>query len=242
MNSIDLKQVTILKGRLANLESSRETSDFLFSNVDRQAIGITAVAAALAGSGGAVGLASMADVKEEATRVSFDLGDKKVSGWLMWSPFVDGDEVQVVAEKSNDGSYVAFAVLRPADRTIALYPHCSRGRIAHARNSFFLFLKTYAAVFVTFLLLMLLIEVFEGDFNWRDFALMIGVGAIGAVAIYGWISYRISKRFMPFVYMAEAVFESLGWKDAKRVDLPARSRAERKSSDTPGLGKLYFRY
>ncbi|WWL68376.1 putative type VI secretion system effector [Burkholderia pseudomallei] len=72
-------------------------------------------------------MASLAGVKEEADRVQFEIDGKKITGWLMWFPFQDGDEVEVVAEPLRDGTYRTFAVLRPSDRTISLYPHCSRG-------------------------------------------------------------------------------------------------------------------
>ncbi|WP_277424923.1 putative type VI secretion system effector [Burkholderia oklahomensis] len=94
------------------------------------------MAAGLAGSGGAIGLVSLTGTREEADKVQFDIDGKKMAGWLMWSPFKDGDEVEVVAEPLRDGTYQAFAVLKPDDKTIALYPHCSRGRIAHYKNDF----------------------------------------------------------------------------------------------------------
>lgn len=132
---MDNGRAVILRGVVSNFSKERATGDFLLSDADRSAAGLTAVAAALAGSGGAVGLASLAGIKEEADKVQFELNGKKITGWLMWSPFKNGDEVEVVAELLRDGTYRSFAVLKPEDRTIALYPHCSRGRIAHYKNS-----------------------------------------------------------------------------------------------------------
>ncbi|WP_428949112.1 putative type VI secretion system effector [Xanthomonas oryzae pv. oryzicola] len=242
MNEIDLSQVVMLRGRIAKLHVERETGDFLFSDVDRQAIGLTAVGAALVGSGGAVGLASMADVKEEATKIRFEIDENFVSGWLMWSPFNEGDEVQVVAEKARDGTFFAFAVLRLSDRTIALYPHCSRGRMAHLKNSISWFFKIYGVVVFLYAIMIFSILLYQGDLDVRFILFGIVMPALAGILVYGVIAMRMSLRFKPFVQLAEAIFTALGWKDVKNIDLPARSRAERKASGTPGLGKLYFRY
>ncbi|WP_231754035.1 putative type VI secretion system effector [Burkholderia sp. MSMB2041] len=119
------------------------------SDLERSAAGLTAVASALAGSGGAVGLASLAGTKEEADKVQFEIDGKQVAGWLMWSPFQNGDEVEVVAEPLRDGMYRAFAILRPSDRTIALYPHCSRGRWAFFKNAVKLFMLFFIFIVIT---------------------------------------------------------------------------------------------
>ncbi|WP_318826172.1 putative type VI secretion system effector [Burkholderia thailandensis] len=93
-------------------------------------------------------MASLAGTKEEADKVQFEINGKQVTGWLMWFPFQDGDEVEVVAEPLRNGTYRTFAVLRPSDRTISLYPHCSRGRWAFFGNAvkvFALFLLSWCA-------------------------------------------------------------------------------------------------
>lgn len=92
---MDNSRVVVLRGTVSNFSKERATGDFLLSDADRSTAGLTAVAAALAGSGGAIGLASLAGTKEEADKVAFELDGKKVMGWLMWSPFKNGDEVEV---------------------------------------------------------------------------------------------------------------------------------------------------
>ncbi|WP_242628930.1 putative type VI secretion system effector [Xanthomonas oryzae] len=243
MNDIDLSKSEVLTGRLENYHVERATADFLLREEDRQAVGLTAIGAALAGSGGAVGLASMADIKEEATKVTFEMGGRKFSGWLMWSPFKQGDEVSVVAEKLGNGEYNALAILRPVDRTIALYPHCSRGGRAHFRKAASISLKFYLFIYVVGN------AIFYGDYfingakyDWKAFLVFSLGSGCGAFLILGVIAWNVSRKFIPFTRMAEAIFTVLGWKDVKNIDLPARSRAERKASGTPGLGKLYFRY
>ncbi|KGR97633.1 MULTISPECIES: putative type VI secretion system effector [Burkholderia] len=239
---MDNGRAVILRGVVSNFSKERATGDFLLSDADRSAAGLTAVAAALAGSGGAVGLASLAGIKEEADKVQFELNGKKITGWLMWSPFKNGDEVEVVAELLRDGTYRSFAVLKPEDRTIALYPHCSRGRIAHYKNSLKWFFMAFAFIFLGSCGVMAGIFLVNHDDDWRSFVGLMGGGGLISLVIYAIIAYRISRKFMPFVVMAEGIFQSLGWRDVKSVDLPARSKAARKAERRPGLGTLYFRY
>ncbi|WP_226377126.1 MULTISPECIES: putative type VI secretion system effector [Burkholderia] len=146
---MDTSRAVVLRGVLENFHKERATGDFLLSDLERSAAGLTAVASALAGSGGAVGLASLAGTKEEADKVQFEIDGKQVAGWLMWSPFQNGDEVEVVAEPLRDGMYRAFAILRPSDRTIALYPHCSRGRWAFFKNAVKLFMLFFIFIVIT---------------------------------------------------------------------------------------------
>ncbi len=55
--------------------------------------------------------------------------------------------------------------------------------------------------------------------------------------MYATIAFSISRKFMPFVGMAENIFQILGWHDVKRIDLPAKSKSARKA-----VGTLYFKY
>jgi hypothetical protein len=63
-----------------------------------------------------------------------------------------------------------------------------------------------------------------------------------AAAITGIIAYRITKKFMGFVRLAEEIFEGFGWSDVKNVDLPAYTKKGKKPGEPAALGVLYFRY
>lgn len=71
---------------------------------------------------------------------------------------------------------------------------------------------------------------------------LIFMASAGSFIIYGLIAINISRKFMPFIYMAEGIFEVLGWERVERIDLPKKSRAARRTEGMPGLGKLYFKY
>ncbi|KGD15763.1 serine-type carboxypeptidase family protein [Burkholderia pseudomallei] len=80
------------------------------------------------------------------------------------------------------------------------------------------------------------------DGDWKGFAELMGGGGLIGFVFYAVIAFNISRKFMPFVKMAEGIFQALGWRDVKKVDLPARSRAAKKEGNKPGFGKLYFKY
>ncbi|QBH02127.1 hypothetical protein EYC56_21260 [Xanthomonas oryzae] len=238
---MDTDQAVVLRGKIVNYHEQRATGDFLITSEDRQRMGLTAVGAALAGSGGAVGLASLSDIKEEATKVEFEVEGRQVSGWLMWSPFKDGDEVEVVAEKSLGSNYHAFAVLRPSDRIIALYPHCCRGLKAHVKKSKKLFIKSFSVVMSVFSMLVAIVMLSKGNFSWDGYAFAIMAGLF-SLPIYGLIAYRMSRRYFPFAKMSEAIFSVLGWPHPADIDLEIMSKEYKGSVNKPGFGVIYFKY
>jgi len=235
----------LLRGRIRNLHEKRCRRDFVFASSDRTNMGTTAIAAGLAGLGGvAAGLGNMAmDTSEEADLLEFELDGKPVKTWVWVSVFKEGDEVEVVAEPDGDG-WLGYAIRRISDRIIALHPHCSRGRYAHYRASFSWFLKIFGCILVAAYLILAAISYFSGD-SLADFgALALGVvpGMLLSAAIFGVISYRISRKYFGFVCLAEGIFQAFGWKNVKNIDLPALTKKTKKPSDPGALGVLYFRY
>ncbi|WP_434031761.1 putative type VI secretion system effector [[Pseudomonas] boreopolis] len=115
-----------------------------------------ALAAAMGLSGMAAGMAAMSveEMSEPVTKASFDLDGKHVDA-LLWNwPFKEGDEIQVVAEPTNDGRYTGFAVLDPKERIIVLYPHVSAGSKVHWKSvSKISLLSGGIGVFITLIIL-----------------------------------------------------------------------------------------
>ena len=112
---------------------------------------MVSVALAAAGMGGqAIATASNAgSLQEEADHVEFDLDGKKVRGWLWRSPFKEGDIVDAAVVWQGE-YFELVALANPADRTIALYPHCVRGRRAFYTLVFrwwLIFAGIYPAIF-----------------------------------------------------------------------------------------------
>ncbi|WP_043229694.1 putative type VI secretion system effector, partial [Burkholderia glumae] len=105
----------------------------------------------------------------------------------------------------------------------ALHPHCSRGRYAHYKASVSWFLKIFGSLLLVVWTMQAIVAYFK-SFPAKDaigFALLVfAAGLVGAL-IYGVIAFRISRRFMGFVHLAEGIFEIFGWPDVKNIDLPA---------------------
>lgn len=233
----------LLRGRITNLRKTRRSQDFFFTDSDRKKMGATAIAAGLAGLGGiAVGLSGMAmDTTEEADLLEFDLDGKPIKAWVRQSVFGEGDEVEVVAEQWGD-TWQGYGIRRISDKLVALHPHCSRGRDAHYKASLRLWLKVCLPLLLFMYLLTGAIAFFDSVDNWTGIVQMWAVGGLGIVTILGAIAYRMSRKFMGFVSLAEGIFQGFGWKDVKDIDLPAITKKSKTSGEPGALGILYFRY
>ncbi|KWC79298.1 hypothetical protein WL56_22405 [Burkholderia cepacia] len=236
-------QMQLLRGRIGNLRKSRCSQDFFFTDADRAKMGTTAIAAGMVGLGGvAVGLSGMAmDTTEEADLIEFELDGKPVNAWVWWSVFSEGDEVEVVAERWGE-TWQAFGVRRLSDKIVALHPHCSRGRFAHYRASFKWGGVFFAAAMITAYFIIACFAVFKGGVPIENLIITCALGTLVSALGYGFITYRVSRKMMGFVRLAEGIFEGFGWKDVKNIDLPAITKKGKKPGDPGALGVLYFRY
>jgi hypothetical protein len=126
---------------------------------------------------------------------------------------------------------------------IALHPHCSRGRRAHFRASvrYWLYISL-PIVLIVFVPALLTFRLGEPQVPWDGVFVGCGGGSVLSLAVFGLIALSVSWKFMPFVRMAESIFSALGWQDVQNIDLPARSKKQRRPGDRPGMGTLYFRY
>jgi len=233
----------LLRGRITALRKTRRDQEFFFTDADQGKIGATAIAVDLAGMGGiAVGLSGMAmDTTEEEDLLEFDLDGKPVKAWVWQSVFDEGDEVEVVAEQW-DAHWQAYGIRRLRDKIVALHPHCSRGRNAHYRAALKLWLKVCMPLLLFMYILTGTIAVFESPVSWAGIIQMWIVGGSGLMAILGVIAFRMSRKFMGFVSLAESIFEGFGWTNVKDIDLPAITRKGKAPGEPGALGAFYFRY
>lgn len=233
-----------LSGEISEYSVRRESASFVFTESDQTKLGVVAVAAALAGMGGqAISTASNTTaLEEESDYVEFTLDDKLVKGWLWRSPFKNGDHIDIAAEWQQD-HYEIFGACRPSDKTIALYPHCSRARISHFKNSF----KWWAIFTLIFEAIFILSYATDG---WDEFLkfwsksleenliwVPLGMAVAFAIAIFS-----MSKRWLPFVNLSEKIFKILNLPNASSLDLVKTSKKQRTIHDAPEFGSMYFRY
>ena len=228
-----------ISGEIKNYVSKRDEASFVLTKKDKTGMGMVSVALAAAGMGGqAIATASnAASLQEEADYVEFDLGGKKLKGWLWRSPFKEGDVVDAVVVWQGD-YFELVALANPVDRTIALYPHCVRGRRAFYMLVFrwwFIFAGIFspAATFLSFSFGRLPRHIFQ-----LPFWLVWG----GLIASATFVIFMLMLQWTPFGKAAQRVFSVLGLNDPSGVDLKKTTKARRKQGDPPEMGAFFFRY
>ncbi|MBW0447974.1 hypothetical protein EN871_10175 [bacterium M00.F.Ca.ET.228.01.1.1] len=240
-NESTLKTV-LLRGTIVNLQRSRRTHDFVLTQFQQEAVGATAVGAAAMGlSATGIGLVNMAsNADEEADWVEFELDGMQLQGWLWLMPMRNGDTVEVVAEKVGESRYVAYSVKRDGDDIVSVYPHATAGRKQHYRSM----AKIMIWAFVLINAIGVLAMHRPGDFgqNFPSFAAFMGVAMSATLVVFAIIFYRVTRKMMGFVRLAEAIFATYGWPDVENINLRKTSREHRGSNALSNYGRYYFRY
>ncbi|WP_346428406.1 putative type VI secretion system effector [Burkholderia sp. Nafp2/4-1b] len=174
-----LSPTQLLRGHIRNLRSTRQSQEFLFTDAERTSMGVTAVAAGLAGLGGvAVGLAASADdTAEDPDLLEFELDGKSIRAWVWVSVFKEGDEVEIVAEQFGQ-IWHAFGIRRVRDRIVALHPHCSRGRYAHYKATARWWILIYSLLMLVMILLGVVMSFFDPVDDWLGIFYMYAGGGL----------------------------------------------------------------
>ena len=230
-----------LTGTITHYRCTRAEASFVFTDSDRTALGVVAIAAGIVGlSGQAIATAANSTAtEEEADYVEFELDGKPVKGWVWRSPFKESDRVEAVAEWRDD-HYEAAGIARPDDRTIALYPHCSRSMSRHIGNAikWWFIGVTLLGIFS----LLVAIPTFGLEDFWRTVTDIVVWVVIAFYVFFGLMTISLARKWMPFVRLAQKVFATLGWPNPGNIDLVKTSKAQRKPGDPGEYGTFYFRY
>ncbi|MCD5361675.1 putative type VI secretion system effector [Chromobacterium aquaticum] len=236
-------ELSKISGKISHYKKSREMANFFFTDRDRNIMGLAAIAGALAGAAGIAASTARdtANLREEADYVEMKVNGQLAKGWVWFSPFQAGDEVEVIGTQRDD-YFEIVAILRPKDRIIALYPHCSRGKNAHIKNiikwwalsvSFMLFLLFPAFIFIVNIFTSYdLIKLFF-DFDYICTCIFF-------YTLFGLYSFVTGKRFMMFVNAATQVFKTMELSDPDNIDLPKKTKC--KPGDPGAFGVMYFNY
>lgn len=237
-------ELSLRSGVIQNYRVTRGTARFVFGDSDQNKFSAIAIAAGVAGLGGqAVAMASSASsTEEDADYLEFDLNGYPAKGWVWRSPFSEGDEVEVVGE-DRDGRLEVVAVARKSDRVVALYPHCSRGKAAHAKNA----VKWWIVGSIAFNLVLLIGAVATmGDGGWSAFLTdleeVVSWAVLASTLFFAVMTFSLARKWMPFVRTAEKVFRALGWTSPGSVDLVRSSKTRRQAEDPAEVGTFYFKY
>lgn len=239
-----------LTGTIENLQSKRLQANFVFVESTKSVMGVTALAAGLAGlSGQAIALAQNAEsLEEEADYLEFTLNGQPVKGWVWRNPFKNGNTVEVAVEWIND-HFEAYAIARPTDRIIALYPHCSRGRVTHVKNAVKWWLIAVSECLLLGMAMMFIVGLLQDDMTVQDVLhfIFIQVGwfvAAGISLTFGLFAIVQATKWMKFVKIAERSFTALGLENPKEIDLVKRTKESFKTSPNRDryLSVCYFKY
>ena len=228
-----------LSGTIRGLKVTRDEASFVFIQSDQTKLGVVAIAAALAGqSGQAIATAANASsVEDLADYVEFELDGQPIKGWVWRNPFKEGDQVEVAAEQQGN-HFEAFGITRPQDKTIALYPHCSRGRTTHVKNAVKWWLIGGGGV-MAFICTPLLL--YAGGV-----AQLLSLGTLITyllmMAFFALVTYSMTRQWMPFVRLTEKVCRALEIPKPSNVDLVKSSKTQHTDKDAVELGVFYFRY
>lgn len=234
-----------LKGVITGYRSSRESANFVFTETDQTRFGVIAIAASLAGlSGQATSVVSNATaMEEEADHVSFHMDGATISGWLWRSPFKEGDFLEVAVQRRAD-HYELLGAVRPGDRTIALYPHCSRSRKTHILNAVKWWI--FACLFLQLGLLAVsstlesaTILQFWSDILAEEAVIWFLAGVHGFIGI---AIFSMARKWLPFAKVAETVFRALQLSNPGGIDLVKSSKGKLRHDDSYEFGVMYFRY
>jgi hypothetical protein len=235
--------IVLLRGMISKLERARRNHDFILTEVQHHHIGVTAIAASAMGMGAAgMGLINMAgNSDEEAEWVEFELDGKQIQGWLWMMPMGNGDNIEVVAEHIGHDRYVAYAVKRDRDGLLAVYPHATAGRKVHYRKSVKIWL--WCSIFAYFIpLLFIVMQLGLSILLNTSMQLCLIIGFAFCMLISGFIAFKVSRKLMVFVRIAETIFETFGWSDIENLDLRQTSKDNPEENKLASFGNLYFRY
>jgi hypothetical protein len=215
----------VIGGVVSDLQIQQNEEDFLFSSGDKAAGGISAAGLALAGlSGAATGAALNSDTTAE--RVDFfacKVGDHLVRGKFGQVSFSNGDTVDV-AGLQQCSYFDAYAITRPSDRMIWMYPHCGKGTTAYRR---FCALWIPAVGFGVLGCLALLFNCFVADesASFEFLILLISANGLICSVIFGFVA----ARFYRFARLSNRIFIALGFDNPTKVDLHKRLRESGKT-------------
>jgi hypothetical protein len=245
MTRVESKKFDLIRGTLTEL-SINDAEVNLVSDVQSTSAGGIAVGLATAGLAGAATNALLAEAgaRDNVQTFSATVAGERIVGCVSKVSFRDGDEVECAIDRQPDGTLVAYAIRRPTDRTVWMFPHCSRGRRKH-----WLYALKMAAIVSFAITGSLWVWLLAG----LDFALdhphlyfPATIYLIMGLLLGTHLSLNTARRWMPFVTVAESVFAAFGYRNASAVDLGADDKLYWKRNPDEQEQRLYhpwvFRY
>ena len=142
------------------------------------------------------------------------IGNLEVRGIFCRAFFRNGDQVEVVVEPCEEDGYLAYALRRPIDHRLWLYPWAMKGSKANSKDA----LKS-VGLFILSIYLCNLVLIIVASNNLDDF--VFGVSIITPLYIlFFLIGYFWYKKLLGGGSKeADKIFATLGYPDPKTVDM-----------------------
>ena len=241
------KKLEVLRGRLTDLYVEDGQEDFVSTQGTNFQTAGAAIGLAAAGLAGAATNA-LFSAGGGADRVKYFTGlldGKRIAGQFSKIWFSDGDHLECAVESQPDGSYTAYAVRRPSDQTLWMFPHCSRGRKKHWRYA--RRMSAILSFLMTIFLLLCLTPVLGIALFADDAARFLStIFVVIGVLMGTYFSLNTARRWRLFVEIAESIFEAYGYPDPSQVDMPEQNKLYWKkfpiSPEPREHGAWVFRY
>jgi hypothetical protein len=234
--------LVMLTGKIDNLEASNAAAKFEISDEAEIRLPPPQPPPPSRDENGGDGIPGMAQFSnpydaEFAVFVQFTIDELPVAGWLASWPFREGDTVQIAAQW-QDSYFQIYAVTRPRDRIIGLYPGCARGSaaiIVKAVKDWMLWAVLLpSAIVFGFMVYNHGASVLNDSHPYAICAWIAGL-ALAPFALH--VRHR-----MPHCRLAEKTFRALGWRHVSFVDLVRSAKALKTKKDPTDYGHGYYRH
>lgn len=144
------------------------------------------------------------------------LGNLTVQGIFCRAFFRNGDQVEVVVEPLEDGSYYAYALRRPIDHRLWLYPWSMKGTKANNKEA----LK-YTGTFtlIIFIIGIILVTIISDDLTF--FFLMISISLVTNISFFLFFFLIYKNMLGSGSKEADKIFATLGYPKPETVNMEA---------------------
>jgi hypothetical protein len=235
MTNHENKRLELLVGSLSDLCVENKEENFVSADSASMAARGAAAGLGIAGlaGGAANALFAAAGGTDSVQYFTGLLDGKRISGRFSKIWFQNGDELECVVDPQSDGSFAVYAVRRPSDQTLWMFPHCSRGRKKHwkyARK-----MCVVLSLLTTGCMLLFLTPKF-GFALWSkpETAFGANIFTVMGIALGLYFSLNTARRWAPFVAVAESIFAAYGYPDPAEVDMPKENSIYWKTHATAG--------
>ncbi|WP_392553314.1 putative type VI secretion system effector [Orbus wheelerorum] len=209
----------IITGTLTELEVFDTQAQFFKS---RKLAGLPAAGLLVLGdAAAAASQLSLADSNEEVSAylnsVQYfrcKVGDLVVEGVFCRAFFTNGDQVEVVVEPRDDGSYFAYALRRPIDHRLWLHPFSMKGSKVGNKEA----LKLSTMIALPTFIMALIFTIFQVN----EVGMFIQMSSIYFLLsiIFGLFLYFFAKSgTTASAKIADKIFATLGYPKPKEVDM-----------------------